>query len=104
MALENANLTSKPWSVPYYWYWCLEKSRDKNKPAYQINLAQAFAKMKQYQVKLWKLTGASLARYLWELIQLFLQFKEVVRPDRSYPRKISKFNKRRYWMHYKCTL
>ena len=60
--------------------------------------------MKLYQVKLWKLTGASLTRYLWELIQLLLQFKEVVRPDRSYPRKISKFNKRRYWMHYKCTL
>jgi hypothetical protein len=83
---------------------CLEKTRDKNKPVYQINLAQAFAKMKLYQVKLWKLTGASLTRYLWALIQLLLQFKEVVRPDRSYPRKISKFNKRRYWMHYKCTL
>jgi hypothetical protein len=83
---------------------CLEKSRNKNKPVYQINFAQAFAKMKLYQVKLWKLTGASLARYLWELIQLLRQYKEVVRPDRSYPRKISKFNKRRYWMHYKCTL
>jgi hypothetical protein len=82
----------------------LEKSRRNNKPAYQINLAQAFAKMKLHQVKLWKLTGTSLACYLWKLIRLLSQYKEIVRPGRSYPRKISNFNKRRHWMHYKCTL
>lgn len=82
----------------------LEKSQSQDKPIFQINLSQAFAKMKLYQVKLWRLTGASLSSYLRELILLLSLFKEQVRPDRSFPRKISKFNKRRHWMHYKCTL
>lgn len=82
----------------------LEKTQIKDKPLYRINLAQAFAKMKQYQVKLWKLTGDSLVTYLRELVLLLCQFKEQVRPDRTFPRKVGKFNKRRYWMHYKCTL
>jgi hypothetical protein len=82
----------------------VEKDQSKDQPTYQINMAQAFAKMKQYQVKLWKLTGSSLACYLRELVRLISQFKEQVRPDRRFPRKVSKFNKRRYWMHYKCTL
>jgi hypothetical protein len=43
---------------------CLEKTQIEGRPLYRINLAQAFAKMKQYQVKLWKLTGDSLASYL----------------------------------------
>jgi hypothetical protein len=37
--------------------------------------------MKQYQVKLWKLTGSSLACYLRELVRLISQFKEQVRPE-----------------------
>ena len=83
---------------------CLEKTQSKDKPHYRINLAQAFAKMKQYQVKLWKLTGNSLANYLHKLILLLCQFKERVLPERTFPRRVSKFNQRRYWMHYKCTL
>jgi IS4 transposase len=85
-------------------YQHIEKVDSKSQPTYQINMAQAFAKMKQYQVKLWKLTGSSLACYLRELVLLISQFKEQVRPGRTFPRKVSKFNKRRYWMHYKCTL
>ena len=82
----------------------LDKSLDAKKVSYQINLSQAFAKMKQYQVKVWMLSGVTLSRYLSALVQLFSQFKEQVRPDRSFPRTMTKFNKRRYWMHYKCTL
>lgn len=82
----------------------LEKNPRNNKTKEQINLAQAFAKMKQFQVTLWKLTGEPLSHYLYDLVLLLTQFKEQVRPDRSYPRKVSKFNRRRYWMHYKCTL
>jgi hypothetical protein len=82
----------------------IEKVESKNQLIYQINMAQAFAKMKQFQVKLWKLTGSSLACYLRELVLLISQFKEQVRSGRTFPRKVSKFNKRRYWMHYKCTL
>jgi hypothetical protein len=74
------------------------------KKSYQINFAQAFAKMKQYQAKLWQLSGSALSQFLKELMLLMTQYKELVRPDRSFPRKMSKFNKRRYWMHYKCTL
>jgi hypothetical protein len=82
----------------------LEKNPVNNKMAEQINLAQANAKMKQYQAALWKLTGDELSRYLNELMQLLTKFKERIRPDRKFPRKVSKFNRRRYWMHYKCTL
>ncbi len=71
---------------------------------YQINFAQAFAKMKQYQAKLWQLSGSALSQFLKDLMLLMTQYQEQVRPDRSFPRKICKFNKRRYWMHYKCTL
>jgi hypothetical protein len=81
-----------------------EKDQSKDQPTYQINLAQVFAKMKQYQVQLWKLAGSSLACYLRELVRRISQFMEQVRPDRRFPRKVSKFNKRRYWMHYKCAL
>jgi IS4 transposase len=42
-------------------YQHIEKVESKSQPTYQINMAQTFAKMKQYQVKLWKLTGSSLA-------------------------------------------
>jgi hypothetical protein len=69
-----------------------------------INLGQAFDKMKQYQVKLSTLTGDSLASYLRKLILLLCQFIEHVRPDRAFPRTVSKFNKRHHGMHYKCTL
>ncbi|MGD9169717.1 MAG: hypothetical protein PVI97_06600 [Candidatus Thiodiazotropha sp.] len=82
----------------------LEKNPGNNKMTEQINLAQAIAKMKQYQVALWKLTGDALSHYLDKLIRLMIQFKERIRPDRKFPRKVSKFNRRRYWMHYKCTL
>lgn len=82
----------------------LEKARRKNGPIYQINLGQAFAKMKLYQAKLWRLTGVPLAEYLRKLMLLLSQFKEQVRTDRFFSRKVSKFNKRRYWMHYKCTM
>jgi len=74
------------------------------KTFYQINFAQAFAKMKQYQARLWSLCDTALRNYLKDLVLLFSQFKELVRPERSFPRKLSKFNKRRHWMHYKCTL
>jgi hypothetical protein len=60
--------------------------------------------MKLYQAKLWHLTGAALSEYLQQLIRLLTQFKEQIKPDRTFLRKVSKFNKRRYWMHYKCTL
>jgi hypothetical protein len=82
----------------------LDKAWHKDAPGYQINLGQAFAKMKIYQAKLWRLTGTSLTEYLRKLMLLMSQFKEQVRTDRIFPRKVSKFNKRRYWMHYKCTL
>lgn len=82
----------------------LEEQQAPDKPAYQINLAQALAKMKLYQVKLWQLAGVALLRYLSQIAWLLSQFKERIRPDRSSPRKMTKFNKRRYWMHYKCTL
>ena len=45
--------------------------------AEQINLAQALAKMKQYQVALWKLTGDELSRYLNELMLLITNSKNV---------------------------
>ena len=80
------------------------KSKPSEMKIYQINFAQAFAKMKQYQAKLWQLSGSALSQFLKDLMLLMLQYKELVRPDRSFPRKMCKFNKRRYWMHYKCTL
>lgn len=80
------------------------KSKPSHKKTYQINFAQAFAKMKQYQAKLWQLCGSPLSQFLKDLMLLMTQYKELVRPDRSFPRKMCKFNKRRYWMHYKCTL
>jgi hypothetical protein len=82
----------------------LEKNPDNNKMTEQINLAQAIAKMKQYQVVLWKLIGDALSRFLDKLMLRMIQFKELIRPDRRFPRKVSKFNRRRYWMHYKSTL
>ncbi|MES9851422.1 MAG: hypothetical protein ABW170_06265 [Candidatus Thiodiazotropha sp. L084R] len=82
----------------------LEKNLSNNKMAEQINLAQAFAKMKQYQVTPWKLTGTPLSHYLNELVMLLAQFKVRILPDRKFPGKVSKFKRRRYWMHYKCTL
>jgi hypothetical protein len=80
------------------------KTDTSHKKTYQINFAQAFAKMKQYQAKLWQLSGSPLSQFLKDLMLLMTQYKEQVRPERSFPRKICKFNKRRYWMHYKCTL
>jgi hypothetical protein len=80
------------------------KSNTPHRKTYQINFAQAFAKMKQYQAKLWQLSGSPLSQFLEDLMLLMTQYREQVRPDRSFPRKMCKFNKRRYWMHYKCTL
>mgnify|MGYP001827527470 CR=1 FL=1 len=81
-----------------------KKSETPREKTYQINFAQAFAKMKQYQAKLWRLSGMALGQYLEDLAMLFTHYKELERPDRSFPRTMTKFNKRRYWMHYKCTL
>ena len=81
-----------------------QQNQTTREKTYQINFAQAFAKMKQYQAKLWRLSGPLLSEYLRDLVLLMTQYKEQVRPERSFPRKICKFNKRRYWMHYKCTL
>jgi hypothetical protein len=53
---------------------------------------------------LWKLTGEALSSYLNELMLLVTKFKERIRPDRKFHRKVGKFNRRRYWMHYKSTL
>ena len=80
------------------------KTDTPHKKTYQINFAQAFVKMKQYQAKLWQLSSSALSQFLKDLMLLMAQFKEQMRPDRSFPRKMCKFNKRRYWMHYKCTL
>ena len=86
----------------------LDRAAVKKKPSikrrYQINFAQAFAKMKQYQAKLWTLAGSELRRYLEELVKMLMQYTELVRSERSFPRKTTKFNKRCYWMNYKCTL
>ncbi|MCB1764147.1 MAG: hypothetical protein KDI27_13540, partial [Gammaproteobacteria bacterium] len=82
----------------------LEKTRQKNGPIYLISLGQACTKMKLYQAKLWRLTGIPLAEYLRKLILLLSQFKEQARTERIFPRKVSKFNRQRYWMHYKYTL
>jgi hypothetical protein len=54
----------------------LENNLGNNKMAEQINLAQAIAKMKQYQAALWKLTGDALSHYLDKLIQLITKCKE----------------------------
>jgi len=71
---------------------------------YQINFAQAFAKMKQYGVALWRMTGKALGRYLEHLAKLLACYYECVRPDRKAPREMTKFNKRLHHMAYKCTL
>ncbi|MEN7974101.1 MAG: IS4 family transposase [Verrucomicrobiota bacterium] len=71
---------------------------------YLINFAQAFAKVKQYGVALWSMTGKALDQYLKELVQLLALSYEPVRPGRSAPRHLTKFNKRLHHMAYKCTL
>jgi len=71
---------------------------------YLINFVQAFAKMKQYGFVLWSLSGIALERYLEKLAQLMALSYEKVRPGRSVPRHLTKFNKRLHHMAYKCTL
>lgn len=71
---------------------------------YLINFAQAFAKMKQYGFALWSMPGKALNRYLENLAQLLALSHERIRPDRSEPRHLTKFNKRLHHMAYKCTL
>ena len=64
-----------------------QKSYLASAKTYQINLAQAFAKMKQYQARLWRLEGGRLGQYLKDLILLLMKFKEQVRPDWQFSRK-----------------
>lgn len=79
-------------------------STSHEKGEYQINFAQAFAKMKQYGYAIWLKQGKALAEYLHQLAELLTRFHEKVRPERSFPRKLTKFNKRRHHMNCKCTL
>lgn len=71
---------------------------------YLINFAQAFAKMKQYGVALWSMSGKAFIHYANKLVQLMALSHEAVRPGRSAPRLLTKFNKRLHHMAYKCTL
>jgi hypothetical protein len=79
-------------------------SGSNEKGDYVINFAQAFAKMKQYGVALWTLSGKALVQYVKKLVQLMALSHEAVRPGRSTPRHLTKFNKRLHHMAYKCTL
>lgn len=74
------------------------------KEIYQINFAQAYAKMKQYGYVLWLRYGAALGEYLLQLAELMAKFYNKLRPERSYPRIMTKFNKRVHHMAYKSTL
>lgn len=79
-------------------------SGSNEKGDYLINFAQAFAKMKQYGVALWSLSGEALVQYVNKLVHLMALSHEAVRPGRSVPRHLTKFNKRLHHMAYKCTL
>lgn len=76
----------------------------KSKPEFQINFAQAFARMKQFAYRLWVLHSDPLYAYLKELAALLARAYETPRPSRSAPRKMTKFNKRCHHMAYKSTL
>ena len=79
-------------------------SGSNEKGDYRINFAQAFAKMKQYGVALWSLSGEALVHYVNKLAQLMALSHEAIRPGRSAPTRLTKFNKRLHHMAYKCTL
>lgn len=79
-------------------------SRSNEKGDYLVNFAQAFAKMKQYSVALWSLSGKALVDHVDKLVRMMALSHEAVRPGRSAPRHLTKFNKRLHHMAYKCTL
>ena len=60
--------------------------------------------MKQYGYVLWLRYGAALGEYLLQLAELMAKFYDKLRPERSYPRIMTKFNKRVHHMAYKSTL
>lgn len=81
-----------------------EKTSGHQGRAYQINFAQAFAKMKQFGGELWRLADKAMRQRLMQLADLLACYLEQVRPDRKAPRKMTKFNKKLHHMAYKSTL